>query len=267
MTDFTQLKQMQSAVWSSGAFEEVAPSIHDMHEALVAALAPEPGEPWLDIGCGAGHLAEIAAGAGARVTGIDLSPRLIEVAKARAAAGGYEIEYRVGDAEQLDIEDAGFGKVVSSVGMIFAPDHDAVAREVARVTRPAGRLAFSAWTPEGTVGSVFKTMGPFMPPPPEGAGMPLQWGSEDYVHAKLDGAFEIAIERRISRHDQGQSVEEFWEAFSTNFGPIRTLRDNLEPERREELEQTMLEHFRAQVQPDGRYVDEREYLLVTGRRR
>jgi SAM-dependent methyltransferase len=265
--DFTELKQMQSAVWSAGAFEEVAPSIRDMHEALVAALDLQPGEVLLDVGCGAGNLAELAAATGARVTGIDLSPRLIDVAKERAAAGGYEIEYRVGDAESLSVEDASCDKVVSSVGMIFAPDHDAVAREVARVTRPAGRLAFSAWTPEGTVGSVFKTMGPFMPPPPPGAGAPLQWGAEEYVRAKLGESFELEIERRISRHDKGETPEEFWDRFKQNFGPVRTLRDNLEPERREELEQTMLDHFRAQALTDGRYVDEREYLLVTGTRR
>jgi len=176
MPDFTLLKQMQSAVWSAGAFEEIADSIHDMHVALVEALAPQRGERWLDVACGAGNAAELAAGAGARVTGIDLSPRLIDVAKARAEAGGYDIEYRVGDAESLDVDDAGFDRVLSSVGMIFAPDHDAVARELARVTRPAGRLAFSAWTPEGTIGEMFKVFGAFQPPLPPGAGSPACLG-------------------------------------------------------------------------------------------
>ena len=80
MPDFTLLKQMQAAAWSAGAFEDVAESIGDMHVALVEVLGPPQGDRWLDVGCGAGHLAELAAGAGARVTGIDLSPRLIEVA-------------------------------------------------------------------------------------------------------------------------------------------------------------------------------------------
>src|SRR4051794_9807696 len=162
-----------------------------MHESIVHALAPRVGERWLDVGCGAGHMAELAAGAGARVTGIDLSPRLIDVAKARADAGGYDIDYRVGDAENLDVEDASFDAVVSSVGMIFAPDHAAVAAESARVTRPGGRLAFSAWTPEGTVGGMFKRLASFQPPPPEGAGSPLQWGSEDYTRGLLGDSFEL----------------------------------------------------------------------------
>jgi len=266
MTDFTEVKQRQAAVWSAGRFEEVAPSIHDMHVALVEALDPQPVDRWLDVGSGAGNLAELAAGAGARVTGIDLSPRLVEVAKARAEEGGYDIEYRVGDAESLDVEDASFDKVVSSVAMIFAPDHDAVARELTRVTRRGGRLAFSAWTPEGTIGEMFAAFGPFQPPPPPGAGSPLMWGREDYVHEKLGQAFELSIERRISR-EEGESPEQAWEYFAPRFGPVKTLLDNLPDERRHEFEQVARAHWEKRRQPDGSYLDEREYLLVTGSRR
>jgi ubiquinone/menaquinone biosynthesis C-methylase UbiE len=266
MPDFTELKSRHAVVWSAGAFEEVADSIHDVHAALVEALAPQSGDTWLDVGCGAGHVAELAAGAGARVTGIDLSPRLIEVAKARAEAGGYEIDYRVGDAEALDVEDASFDFVSSSFGMIFAPDHDATARELARVTRPGGRLGFSAWTPEGTIGDMFTMLAPFQPPPPEGAGTPLQWGREEHIRYELGDAFDLTIERRISRAEE-ESVDRFWQHFSTSFGPLRMLLDNLDPDRRAELEQVALEHYGRFELPDGRMVDDREYLLVTGIRR
>ena len=266
MPDFTLLKQMQSAVWSAGAFEEVAPSIHDMHVALVEALDPQPGEQWLDVGCGAGNLAELAAAAGAKVTGIDLSPRLIEVAKERAAAAGYDIDYRVGDAESLDFGDAGADKAVSSVGMIFAPDHDAVAREVARVVRPGGRLAFSAWTPEGSVGEMFKVFSAFQPPLPPGAGIPPAWGREDYVRDKLGDAFEITVERRLSV-ERDESPEQAWEYFAPRFGPVKTMLDNLDDDRRTAFELAAREHFEKGRRPDGSFVDEREYLLVTGTRR
>jgi SAM-dependent methyltransferase len=266
MSDFTLLKQMQATAWSAGAFEEVAESIHDMHLALVDALGPQPGERWLDIACGAGNLAELAAGSGARVTGIDLSPRLIEVAKARAEAGGYDIDYRVGDAESLDVEDAGFDRVVSSVGMIFAPDHEAVARELARVTRPGGRLAFSAWTPEGTIGEMFKVFGAFQPPLPPGAGIPLAWGREDYIREKLGDAFDLSIERRISR-EEDESPEHAWEFFAPRFGPVKTMLENLDEDRRTAFELAAREHFERGRQPDGTFLDEREYLLVTGTRR
>jgi ubiquinone/menaquinone biosynthesis C-methylase UbiE len=266
MPDFTMLKQMQSVAWSAGAFEDVAESIHDMHVALVEALDPQPGDRWLDVGSGAGNLAELAAGAGARVTGIDLSPRLVEVAKARAEAAGYDIAYRVGDAENLDVEDASFDKVTSSVGMIFAPDHDAAARELARVTRPGGRLAFSAWTPEGTVGEMFRVFGSFQPPLPPGAGAPVSWGQERYVHEKLGEAFDLEIERRIS-HFEDESPEHAWDFFAPRFGPVKMMLDNLDPERRAEFERTARTHFESGRQPDGTYVDDREYLLVTGTRR
>jgi SAM-dependent methyltransferase len=264
--DFAELKQRQAAAWSAGAFEEIAETIRDMHETLVGALGPRPGERWLDVGCGAGNLAELAAGAGARVTGVDLSPRLIAVAKARAEAGGFDVDYRVGDAERLDVDDASFDVVVSSVAMIFAPDHDAAARELARVTRRGGRLGLSAWTPEGTIGELLKTIAPFQPPPPVGAGIPLAWGEEHYVREKLGDAFDLRIERRLSRFED-DSIEHAWAVFSTRFGPTKTLLESLDPDRRRGLEQAMLDHYRKGVRPDGRVVDEREYLLVTGTRR
>jgi ubiquinone/menaquinone biosynthesis C-methylase UbiE len=266
MPDFTLLKQMQSAAWSAGAFEEVAETIHDMHVVLVEALEPQPGERWLDVACGSGNLAELAAARGASVTGIDLSPRLIDVARARAEAGRYDIEYRVGDAESLDLEDASCDKVVSSVGMIFAPDHEAVAGELGRVTAPGGRLAFSAWTPEGTVGEMFRVFGAFQPPLPPGAGAPVAWGEEEYVRARLGGAFELSIERRISRYED-ESPEHAWEYFAPRFGPVKTMLENLDADRRTAFELAAREHFEQGRQPDGTYVDEREYLLVTGTRR
>lgn len=266
MTDFSLLKQMQSAVWSAGAFEEVADAIHDMHVAIVESLAPQAGERWLDVGCGAGNLAEIAAGAGARVTGIDLSPRLIDVAKARAQAGGFAIEYRVGDAENLDVEDASFDVVSSSVGMIFAPDHAAAASEFARVTRPGGRLGFSAWTPEGTIGEMFKVFAEFQPALPPGAGRPVEWGVDEHVREHLGDAFDLTIERRISRWDD-ESPEHAWEYFAPRFGPVTMMLDNLEPDRRDVFVLAAREHFEKGRQPDGSYRDDREYLLVTGIRR
>lgn len=266
MPEFSEFKQGQAVAWSAGAFEQVAESIGDVHAALAGALGPNPGERWLDVACGAGHVSELAAGAGAQVTGIDISPRLIEVAKARAAAGGFEIDYRVGDAENLDVPDESFDVVSSSFGMIFAPDHDAVAAELARVTRHGGRLGFAAWTPESTIGEMFAVLRPFQPPPPPGAGAPLQWGSEEYVHGKLDGEFVLSIERRNSRGEE-ESLDDFWASFSTNFGPLKLLFESLDPERRAELEQAARDHFKRFEQPGGRLVEDREYLLVSGIRR
>jgi SAM-dependent methyltransferase len=263
MTDFTELKQRAAAAWSAGAFEEVAESITDVHEALVQALGPRSGDRWLDVACGAGNVAALAAAAGARVTGIDISPRLIDVARARAEAGGYDIDYRVGDAESLDVADDSFDVVSSSFGMIFAPDHTAVARELSRVLTPSGRLGFAAWTPESTIGDLLKMVARFQPAPPPGAGIPLAWGDERHVRDLLAGDFDLTFERRISRAEE-RSFDEFWSDFSKNFGPLKLLLENLEPGRRSELEAVLREHFARFEQSDGRLVEDREYLLVTG---
>ena len=266
MPDFTEFKQRAAVAWSAGAFEEVADSIADVHLALVQALRSSAGDHWLDVGCGAGHVAELAAGAGATVTGIDLSPRLVEVARARATAGGLDVAYSVGDVENLAVDDASFDVVSSSFGMIFAPDPAAAAGELARDTTPGGRLGFTAWTPEGSIGGLLKTFGAFQPPPPDGVGSPLQWGSEEHVRDRLGADFDLSVERRFSRHEE-DSLEEFWAAFSQNFGPVRLLLDNLPPERGAALKAAAFEHYGPKTQPDGRMVDEREYLLVTGVRR
>ena len=266
MPDFTEFKQRAATVWSAGKFEEIAESIADVHSALVDALAPEPGDEFLDVGCGAGNVAELAAQTGAHVTGIDLSPRLIDVATARAASGGFHIHYSVGDAENLDVPDASFDVVSSCFGMIFAPDHAAAASELARVTRPGGRLGFSAWAPDGSVGDMFKFFGQYQPSPPEGAGTPLHWGTDDHVEELLAGNFDLTIERRTSRLEE-DSLDAFWERFAPNFGPVRMLLDNLPPEKAEEFTAAALEFYGRQVQPDGRLVDDREYLLVTGVRK
>jgi ubiquinone/menaquinone biosynthesis C-methylase UbiE len=266
MPDFTELKQRAAVVWSAGAFEEVAEHIADVHVALIDALAPQPGEEFLDVGCGAGNVAELAAGAGAHVTGIDLSPRLIDVARARAEAGGFHIHYSVGDAENLDVPDSSFDVVSSCFGMIFAPDHAAAAGELARVVRPGGRLGFSSWTPEGTVGEMFKVFSEFQPPLPPGAGHPVEWGREEHVRELLGGAFDLKIERRISRWED-ESPEHAWDFYALQFGPVKTMLDNLEPDRRDAFVLAARERFEKGRQSDGSFLDEREYLLVTGIRK
>ena len=266
MTDFAEFKRRAAVAWSAGAFEEVAESISDVHAALVEVLRPRAGDRWLDVACGAGNVAALAAAAGAWVSGIDISPRLIEVARTRAEAADADIDYRVGDAESLDVEDGSFDVVSSSFGMIFAPDQDAVAREVSRVLVPGGRLGFSAWTPESTIGDLLRLVGRFQPSPPPGAGAPLAWGDEQHVRDLLGGAFELSFERRTSRAEE-ESFDDFWRDFSRNFGPLRLLLENLEPGRRSELEVAMRGHFSRFEQSGGRLVEDREYLLVTGTRR
>ena len=262
---FDELKKRQSVTWGSAPFEQVEPLLADMHETLVRRLGVRPGEDWLDVGSGTGGVAFLAARAGAHVTGADFAPALVETARRRAGEEGLDVRLDIADAERLPYDDESFDVVSSTVGAMFAPDHQAAACELARVTRPGGRLGLTAWRPEGTGGEFFRMLAPFAPPPPEGAGNPLDWGREEHVESLLGGAFELEVEdhHSVSRPESGEAM---WTLLSRSFGPLKTLADSLGPERREELHRLVVERAEEQRGPDG-LVDRRAYLLVLGRRR
>ena len=263
---FAELKQKQSVMWGNGPYERVAHTIADVQAAVVAALAPQPGERWLDLASGTGAVSELAARAGADVTGVDLAPKLVETAKERAEAAGLEIDYRVGDCEALDLPDGSFDVVSSTCGIMFAPDHAATAHELARVVRPGGRIGLANWTKEGGVGRMFGMMAPFQPPPPEGAGSPFGWGDEQHVTELLGEAFELRFDHGVSTH-RDESGRAYWEMMSSSYGPTKTLAEGL-GERRDELAQAWSDFFdREYPGEDGGIAHVREYLIVLGTRR
>jgi SAM-dependent methyltransferase len=265
---FEELKERQGVVWGAAPFENVADSLADVHEAIVEAMQPAEGKRWLEVACGTGELATVAARRGASVVGIDLAPALIETAKRRAAADGLELDYRVGDAENLDLEDASFDVVTSTFGVMFAPDQPRAAGELARVTGPGGRLGLATWTPAGGVGVMFRMMAPFQPPLPDGAGMPLDWGRPEVVEQLLGDAFELTFEERVTTVNFASS-EEYWQDFSANFGPMKTLVGILDDQRREELHSAWTELFESPPygSPGGPVSHTRDYLLITGTRK
>jgi ubiquinone/menaquinone biosynthesis C-methylase UbiE len=261
---YEELKQMQGVMWGTGAFDEVADTIVDAHRIIIERLNPAPGERWLDVATGTGRVAELAATAGATVVGVDLAPGLIEVAKRRAEERGLHIDYRVGDAEDLEgLDDASFDVVSSTFGVMFAPTQEAVAAELARVTKPGGRLGLTSWTPEGRVGSMFRLVGSYGPVPPP--SNPLLWGTEERCRELIGDAFDLTFERAFSTWEF-ESGEAMWQFMSTRFGPILTLVGMLPPERAEALHNDLV--ALAEEERDGdRIVDTREYLLVLGTRR
>jgi SAM-dependent methyltransferase len=242
----------------------VADEIADVHDRLVAELAPQPGETWLDVGTGTGAVAVRAARAGAKVTGSDLAPALIETAKRLADEEGLEIRYEVGDAEQLPYADGSYDIVSSSFAAIFAPTHDAVARELARVTRAGGRIGLTAWDPEGGIGDSFRLLGRFQPPPPEGAGDPLDWGREEHARELLKSDFDLRFVHGSSPQT-GKSGEEVWELSVTSFGPMKTLYESLAEGRREELHKAYVDFYDSRL-ANGRVEAPREYLMILGTR-
>src|SRR5437763_4127396 len=259
---FEELKQRQGVMWGSAPFVEIGRQIAVMHDDLVARLDPQPGQRWLDLGTGTGEVAFRAARAGAKVTASDLSPELIETAKRMAAEEGLEIDFAVVDAERTPYEDGSFEVVSSSVGVIFAPDHRAIAGELTRVTQPGGRIGLTAWRPDVGVGAMFVAMKPFQPPPPEGAGSPFQWGDESYVESLLGRDFELEFHEGDSPQ-VGESGEQIWSDYVSWYGPSRTLHDSLEPERQAELSRAMAEFFEGFRTDDGIH-QSRPYLVILG---
>ena len=257
------LKQRQSVMWGTGPYQRVTGTLTDIHDSVVRELAPGGGVRWLDLACGTGAVAERAAARGASVTGIDLAPALIETALERAGDRGLAIDYRVGDCEQLELEDESFDAVSSTCGVMFSPNHEASARELGRVTRPGGRIALANWTPTGGLARMFKVMAPFMPAPPP--ANPFDWGDEERVRELLDDAFDLEIQEHVSTLNM-PSGEAYWELFSTSYGPTKVLADSL-GERREELHRAWVDFFETEYRRNGHIEHTREYLLVLGTRR
>lgn len=253
------LKERQSAMWGEGPFVSIAETITDLHESVAQALSPAPGERVLDLACGTGGVAELLARSGAEVVGVDLAPALVETARRRASERGLDIDYRVGDCERLvDLGDGEFDAVGSSVGIMFSPDHEATAAELARVTKPGARLALAGWTPGPGVQDMFVLMAPFQPGPPPSS--PFDWGEEDKVQELLGDAFDLRFERRENVGSY-PSAEAYWQDMVLNYGPTKVLHASL-GDRGDELHRAWLDFF-----GEGPIEHARPYLLVTGRRR
>jgi SAM-dependent methyltransferase len=164
---------------------------------LVAYAGIEAGQRVLDVACGTGVVAVTAARRGARVTGLDLTPPLLDVARDNARIAEVEIDFHEGDAEALPFPDATFDAVLSQYGHIFAPRPDVVTGEMLRVLKPGGIIAFSTWPPELFVGRMFALTGRYMPPPPPGVSPPHQWGDPTIVRERLgDRVRELRFDRR-----------------------------------------------------------------------
>ena len=145
----------------------------------------------LDVAAGTGNASIPAARAGADVTASDLTPELLEAGRRRADAAGVTLAWVEADAEHLPFEDESFDVVISSIGAMFAPHHQETADELVRVCRPGGTIGLLSWTPEGMIGTLLRTLGPFAPPPPPGAQPPPLWGSEAHLLELFGAGVEL----------------------------------------------------------------------------
>jgi len=257
------LKARLKATWMSGDYGHFATYLEAGALEFLSRIPIEPGMRILDVACGAGQLSIPAARAGAKVTGIDIAPNLIEQARVRAQAENLDAHFEEGDAEMLPYPDSSFDLVISLIGAMFAPRPEFVAAELKRVCRPGGKIIMGNWTPTGFVGQMFKAHGKHVPPP-SNMPAPVKWGDEETVRERFkDGISHLKLNRRLYPFRYPFPPSQVVEFFRTYYGPSLKAFAALDPEKqtalRQDLEMLWTAHNSA---TDGTTSLESEYLEV-----
>jgi SAM-dependent methyltransferase len=267
------LQAKHRAMWALGDYPAVASEVvGSLGAILVEATGVSRGDRVLDVAAGSGNAAIPAALRGASVVASDLTPELFDTGRAQAAQRGAEIEWVEADAEALPFSDGEFDTVLSCIGVMFAPHHQAGADELVRVCRPGGSIGLLSWTPEGFIGQLFKTMKPYAPPPPPGAQPPPLWGNEDHVSALLgDRVTDITARRQTVTVDRFATAADWRDYFKANYGPTIAVYKFIaaDPDRVAALDrelEELAERFDRGTGRSGSTAMDWEYLLLTARK-
>ena len=263
--DLDALKTRLKATWMDGNYDYFSRFMEAGAVKFLDRLGVAPGAALLDVACGSGQVALIAARRGARVAGVDIATNSIVAARGRAASEGLDARFDEGDAEALPYADASFDVVVSLYGAMFAPRPERVAAELLRVCRPGGRIAMGNWTKGGFVGEMFKTFARFLAPP--GMPSPVLWGDESVVRERFGpGVSDLRLTRVSHRFDYPFAPAEVVEFFRQYYGPttraFATLGEADGAALRAELVELWASH--NQASEPARTIVDGEYLEVVG---
>jgi SAM-dependent methyltransferase len=264
--DFAAIKTRQQATWSTGNYALIGTTLQIVGENLCEALDLRAGSRVLDVAAGNGNATLAAARRWCEVTSTDYVPALLEAGQRRAQAEGHDIRFQEADAENLPFADASFDAVVSTFGVMFTPDQEKAAAELARVCRPGGKIGLANWTPESFIGQIFKTIGKYVPPP-AGVKPPSRWGTRAGLEA-LFGASAAEIDATSrSFVFRFRSPEHWLEVFRTYYGPVNKTFGALDAEKQAALTQDLMQLMAAGNRSgDGTLVLPSEYLEVVVRR-
>jgi SAM-dependent methyltransferase len=265
-----ELKARHKVMWGKGDYPRMVDTfLLPVGQRLVEAVQPGAGMRVLDVAAGTGNASIPAAQRGARVTASDLTPDLLAAGSRRPDAQGLDIEWVEADAENLPFDDESYDVVMSSIGVMFAPHHQAAADELVRVCRPGGTVALLSWTPEGMLGDLFRTMKPFAAPPPPGASPAPRGGSEEH----LAGLFGDRVDFSVLERDDLEitafpRARDYGEHFKAYYGPTIAVRANAANEGRElefdEAVNLFCDKWDRGTPDAARF--EQEYLLAVGTR-
>ena len=260
---FAAFKANQKEVWAGFGVNEGFTTVPAGE--LVAFAGVKPGERVLDVGCGTGVVAVTAARAGAHVTGLDLTPVLLERAKENASIAGVEVGFIEGDAEHLPFADTSFDVVLSQLGHMFAPQPDIALAEMLRVLRPGGRIAFTTWPPEHVTGQLFMMMAAQMPAPPEGSpkpAPPVLWGDPNVIRQRLGQSVSNLRFSRGAMIAPALSPRHVQIGVEASFGPLKNMLaklDSAAPERAAQIREQIVELVRQNM--EGNIL--RQHFLMT----
>ena len=264
--DYAAIRDRTRELWSLGDYSPIERLTLPASQAVIDACAISAGQEVLDVGAGTGNLALLAAAEGASVVASDLTPKLMERGRERAAAEGVDIEWVEADAEELPFEEDRFDCTASVFAAMFAPRPERVAGELFRVTRPGNTVGMANWVPSGFSGRMFGLFNDFTPRP-EGIPAPVDWGREEVVRERFDGlAGTLEMERRTVPI-AFDSVDAMLAMMEKN-GPQVAMKEALGPEIYDEA----MRQFRGLIDEfneadDGSVRIPSEYLLVVARKR
>jgi SAM-dependent methyltransferase len=261
--DYAAIKKRQQAAWSTGNYSVVGTTIQIVGESLCEAVDLRSGSRVLDVAAGNGNASLAAARRFAEVTSTDYVPSLLESGRRRAEADGLSIQFQEADVENLPFPDGSFDVVLSTFGVMFAPDQQKAGSELLRVCRPGGKIGLANWTPEGFVGQMFKTIGKYVPPA-AGLKSPALWGTTGRLEELFGAGGKVQASKREFAF-RYRSPEHFVEIFRTYYGPMnRTfLALEAEPARQAEFGADLLELIkRGNRSGDSTLVLPSEYLEV-----
>lgn len=258
--DFAAIKQRQQATWAAGDYAVVGTTLQIVGERLCEAVDLRAGERVLDVAAGNGNATLAAARRFAEVTSTDYVPALLDRAKERAAAERLPAAFQQADAEALPFADGSFDIVLSTFGVMFTPDQEKAAAELARVVRGGGRIGLANWTPEGFIGQLFKAIGKHVPPP-AGVKSPALWGTEARL-AELFPGHRVEATKQVFNF-RYRSPGHWLEVFKTYYGPTNRAFAALDAEKGAALEAEIAELLgRMNRGGQGALIVPSEYLEV-----
>ncbi|MGZ5132885.1 MAG: class I SAM-dependent methyltransferase [Caldimonas sp.] len=266
-TDLNALKARQQTAWASGDYAVIGTTLQLVGEQLAEACDLHWDERVLDVAAGNGNATLAAARRGTKVTSTDYVAGLLDRGKERADAERLEVRFQTADVEALPFDDASFDAVLSTFGVMFAPDHARSAAELGRVCRPGGRIGLANWTPDGFIGQLFKVLGRQLPPPP-GVQPPSLWGVESHLRSLFgEHAAAIAVTRRMFNF-RYRSAAHFIDVFRTWYGPVHKAFAALPADKAAALEHDLTELLNTMNRAGpGTLVVPSEYLEVVVTRR